>query len=220
MLNEQNPTKQRLLITFGKSGTLKYTSNLDLAKIWERVLRRADLPLLYSQGFNTRPRIQLASALPLGITSSCELIDVALREGITLDGVRERLLAVSPSGLDIYTIETLDVQHPTLQNLVESAEYRIHFEDAPDLALLRERIDQLLARKSIIKETERKGRRHVTDLRPLIYGLEIDAGGDLIVQVAVGDHGNVRPDDVLTELALDHLHYSAHRQKLNLVKTR
>ena len=56
-----------------------YTSNLDVAKIWERVLRRADLPILYTQGFNTRPRIQLAMALPLGITSECELLDVALR---------------------------------------------------------------------------------------------------------------------------------------------
>ena len=97
----ENPTKQRLRIVFGKFGALKYTSNLDVAKIWERVLRRADLPLLYSQGFNTRPRLQLATALPLGITSECELLDVSLREEISLEGIREALLAVSPEGLRI-----------------------------------------------------------------------------------------------------------------------
>jgi radical SAM-linked protein len=216
MADDQTPIKQRLLITFGKSGALKYTSNLDTAKIWERVLRRADLPLLYSQGFNTRPRIQLASALPLGITSECELLDVSLKEAIPLEGVRERLLSVSPPGLDIHRVESIDVQYPTLQNRVQSAEYCIRFEEPVDPALLQQRIDDLLARSSIIKTTERKGRKHVTDLRSLIYNLTIDAQGDLIAHIAVGDHGNVRPEDILRELALDHLHSRAHRRKLIL----
>ncbi|HLV36680.1 MAG TPA: TIGR03936 family radical SAM-associated protein [Spirillospora sp.] len=216
MADDQSPVKQRLLITFGKSGALKYTSNLDTAKIWERVLRRADLPLLYSQGFNTRPRIQLASALPLGITSECELLDVSLKEIIPLEGVRERLLEVSPPGLDIYKVESIEVQYPTLQNRVKSAEYCIQFEEPVDPVELQQRIDDLLARPSIIKTTERKGRKHVTDLRSLIYNLIIDAQGDLIAHIAVGDHGNVRPEDILRELALDHLHSRVHRRKLFL----
>jgi radical SAM-linked protein len=65
----QEIVKQRLHITFGKFGALRYTGNLDVAKIWERVMRRADLPLVYSEGFNARPRMALASALPLGMTS-------------------------------------------------------------------------------------------------------------------------------------------------------
>lgn len=217
MLDDNMPTKQRLLITFGKYGALKYTSNLDVAKIWERVLRRANLPLLYSQGFNTRPRIQLASALPLGITSECELLDIALKEVIELDGVRERLLSASPPGLEIYKIESIDLRYPTLQNLVESAEYRIRFlSEVPETALVQQRISDLLARSKIIKETDRKGRRHVTDLRPLIYHLSIDETGDLIAHIAVGDHGNVRPEDILRELQLDQLHHSVHRQKLHI----
>src|SRR5215813_5434575 len=91
MINDNNPIKQRLHITFGKFDALIYTSNLDIAKLWERVLRRARLPILYSEGFNPRPRIALASALPLGISSECELLDVSLRERIMLDGLIERL---------------------------------------------------------------------------------------------------------------------------------
>ncbi len=221
MTDEQMPTKQRLLITFGKSGALKYTSNLDVAKIWERVLRRANLPLLYSQGFNTRPRIQLASALPLGITSECELLDIALKEVIELDGVRERLLAASPPGLEIYKVESIDVRQPNLQNLVESAEYHIQFvEETIDPAMIRERVTALLAREKIIKETERKGRRHVTDLRPLIYDLKVEETGSLFAHIAVGDRGNVRPEDLLVELQLDHLHHRVHRKKLHIQQTR
>jgi radical SAM-linked protein len=218
-MNDNIPTQQRLLITFGKSGALKYTSNLDVAKIWERALRRASLPLLYSQGFNTRPRIQLASALPLGISSECELLDVSLKEAIELDGLRERLLAVTPPGLEIYRIEAINPRHPALQTLVHSAQYRIHFEVPLDTAAITPRIQQLLARTSIIKEVERKGRKSVSDLRPLIHNLEIDTQGDLIAHVAVGEHGNVRPEDVLRELGLLDLSYTVHRQKLFLSPT-
>ncbi len=213
---DNTPIQQRLLITFGKSGALKYTSNLDVAKIWERVLRRADLPLLYSQGFNTRPRIQLASALPLGISSECELLDVSLKQVIELDGVRERLLLVSPPGLDIYQVETINPRHPALQTLVHSAQYCVRFEEPLDPATITPRIRDLLARKSIIKQTERKGRKSVSDLRPLIYDLEVNAQGDLIARVAVGERGNVRPEDILRELDLLDSPYAVHRQKLFL----
>jgi radical SAM-linked protein len=210
----ENPTKQRLLITFGKSGALKYTSNLDVAKIWERVLRRAGLPLLYSQGFNIRPRIQLASALPLGISSECELLDVSLKEVIDLNGVRDKLITVSPPGLDIYKVENLSIHYPALQTLVRSTMYRIHFADAvPDL---QDRIDALLARDKILKTLERKNRAQVYDLRPLIYSAKLDDMGNLIVEVAVGDQGNVRPEDLIYELDLAQQHYTVHRQRLDL----
>ncbi|HLE27799.1 MAG TPA: TIGR03936 family radical SAM-associated protein, partial [Anaerolineales bacterium] len=66
---------QRLRLTFAKTAAMKFSGHLDLHKTWERTLRRARLPLAYSQGFNPQPRLQLASALPLGFTSECEVLD-------------------------------------------------------------------------------------------------------------------------------------------------
>ncbi len=60
---------QRLRLTFAKTAAMRYTGHLDLHTTWERTLRRARLPLAYSQGFHPQPKIQLASALPLGFTS-------------------------------------------------------------------------------------------------------------------------------------------------------
>jgi radical SAM-linked protein len=216
MVNDNTPTKQRIMITFGKLGALKYTSNLDLAKIWERVLRRANLPILYSKGFNTRPRIQLASALPLGITSEAELLDVSLKEAMPLDGLIEQIEKVSPAGLRIYNIAESSTHTPALQTLVRSAEYRFHFENKIDRTILQERIDSLLSSESMIRSEERKGRKGSFDLRPLIYNLQIDAYGDLIAHLAAGEHGNFRPDDLLTELDLQDQHCSVHRLKLKL----
>lgn len=213
-MTQEAPTKQRIHITFGKFDALKYTSNLDIAKIWERVLRRAKLPILYTKGFNTRPRIQLATALPLGITSECEIIDVALREVITLEGVAERILAVSPRGLKIYDIKIADVDSAALQTLVRSAEYRVQFVDDFNPDALQQKIDELLAQDRIVKVHIRKRRKHVTDLRPMIHELKLDENNHLIAHLSTGGQGNVRLEDVIEELGMQDTHYNAHRYKL------
>lgn len=218
MIPDNTPVKQRLHITFGKFDALRYTSNLDVAKLWERVLRRAGLPILYSAGFNPRPRLQLASALPLGISSECEILDVALREPIALDGLAERLQAVSPPGLRIMAIVEVPVRSPALQTRVRSAEYRIRFlnPEAVDRDALRERVQSLLSAESVDAQRERKGRPVAVDLRPLIYDLYLNDQGDLIAHLAVGDQGNMRPDELLTELGLAEQPVSVHRFKLHL----
>ncbi len=70
----------RLRITFSKSGSLRYTGHLDLHSIWERTVRRAGLPLSYTHGFHPGPKIQLASALPLGFIGCAEIVDLWLDE--------------------------------------------------------------------------------------------------------------------------------------------
>jgi radical SAM-linked protein len=215
-MGHETPIKQRLNITFGKFGALKYTGNLDVAKLWERVLRRADLPILYTQGFNTRPRIQLASALPLGITSECEILDVSLREPISLDGLAKRLLAVSPPGLRIYRIDEIPVRSPALQALVRSAEYVITLEDGHDPDDLQARIDRILDAEQILRERRGKKRTTTVDIRPLIHELRIDDDGRLQAHVACGEQSNLRPMDLVEELGLSGEYHSIHRQRLHL----
>ena len=219
-MSHVSPVVQRLRITFGKSGTLKFTSSLDVAKIWERVLRRADLPILYTQGFNTRPRIQLAMPLPLGISSECEIIDVSMRERINIDEaeLRDRLLAVSPQGLTIQGIVEVDLRASTLHSLVSSAEYRIRFLDQIDLARLCQSIDDVLCRESIIVDRTRRRKRSVMDIRPLILALYVDDERDLIAHLSVGDRGNLRPDQVIELLDLQDCHHHVHRYRLHTLE--
>ena len=214
-----SPIAQRLRITFGKAGTLKYTSNLDVAKIWERTLRRADLPILYTKGFNTRPRIQLAMPLPLGITSDCEILDVALRETICFNeaALRRRLLRVAPAGLTIAAIEDVDLRESALQGRIISAEYRIRFYDEVSSDMMRRRVSDLLAQESIIVERVRRRKRSVMDIRPLIIELTVDDQGDLLAHLSVGDRGNLRPDHLLEQLGLHDRHYTTHRRKLHVL---
>ncbi len=214
-----SPVAQRLRVTFGKSGPLIYTSNLDTAKIWERVLRRADLPILYTKGFNTRPRISLAMPLPLGISSECEILEISLRERIELreDELRERLLSVSPQGLTVGAIVEVDTRASTLHSLVDNAEYRIQFLDDIDRQDLQRRIQELLSRESIIVDRVRRRKRSVMDIRPLILGLRLDSSDNLIAHLSVGDRGNLRPDQLMEHLGLTNLHHSVLRFKLHFL---
>ncbi len=214
-----SPVAQRLRLTFGKSGPLIYTSNLDTAKIWERVLRRADLPILYTKGFNTRPRISLAMPLPLGISSECEILEISLRERIDLRQceLRERLHAVSPIGLTVGAIVEVDLRSPTLHSLVDNAEYRIQFLDEIDRGDLQRRMDELLSRKSIVVDQVRRRKRSVMDIRPLILGLRLDDNDNLIAHLSVGERGNLRPDQLMEHLGLSDLHHSVHRFKLHFL---
>src|SRR5688500_936949 len=117
----------RLRITFAKQGALRYIGHLDLNKIWERTARRADLPLAYSQGFHPQPKIYLASALPLGFSSRCELVDMRLKDGIEIEGLRERLQGAVPPGLEILEVQEVDEALPQLQTQLMAAEYEVLF---------------------------------------------------------------------------------------------
>ena len=215
-MSHVSPVVQRLRITFGKTDSLRYTSSLDVAKIWERVLRRADLPILYTQGFNTRPRIRLAMPLPLGISSECEILDISLRERIQLDesALTNQLLAVSPQGLTIHGIVEVDLRASTLHSLIDSAEYRIHFLDAVDPEYLRGKIAEVMNRESIIVDRTRRRKRSVMDVRPLILALYLDDSLDMIAHLSVGDRGNLRPDQLLELMELQEFHHRVHRYKL------
>ncbi|MCE2471879.1 MAG: TIGR03936 family radical SAM-associated protein [Anaerolineae bacterium] len=218
-MSHVSPVAQRLRITFGKTGSLRYTSSLDVAKIWERVLRRADLPIMYTQGFNTRPRIRLAMPLPLGISSECEILDVSLRQRIDVDeaALRSRLLAVAPQGLTIGRIVEVDLRASTLHSLIDSAEYRIHFVDEVDPEYLRLKISEIMNRKSIIIDRTRRRKRSVMDIRPLILALYLDDAHDMIAHLSVGDRGNLRPDQLIELMELSEFHHSVHRYKLHTI---
>jgi radical SAM-linked protein len=159
----------RLRIIFAKTDTMRFTSHLDLYRTWERTLRRSRLPLIFSQGFNPRPRIQLAAALPLGFTSNCEIIDVWLteKEELSIRAIRKRLRQVIPPGISIKEITAVELDEQPLQNLIRLAEYTVILLDP--VVELDQKIDNLLAETNIPRE--RRGKFY--NLRPLIKALEI-----------------------------------------------
>ncbi len=106
VLPEGQPIMIRLRITFAKTPAMRFTGHLDLHRAWERTFRRAGLPLAYSEGFNPHPRLNLASALPLGFTGQGEVIDAWLEQDLPLPEIQAALQRALPPGFQVAQIET------------------------------------------------------------------------------------------------------------------
>jgi radical SAM-linked protein len=187
----------RIRITFSKQGALRYTGHLDLHKLWERAARRAELPLAYTQGFHPGPKISLAAALPLGFSSTCEVLDMRLEHDVDLAGLPERLNGTLPPGLQVTNVEQVDEREPALQTQVASAEYRVTLTGSGPGFDLKRRIESVLEADSIPRE--RRGKAY--DLRPLIETIE--AGDDTItMRLAAREGATGRPEEVLSVLGI------------------
>lgn len=209
---------QRLRFTFSKDGPARYISHLDLARTLERAFNRAKLPVAYTRGFNRRPRMQFASALPLGYTSSCELADILLAEALEPAAAREQMMSHMAPGLEILSTREVPAKGPSLQASTLRSSYVATPLDPVDPAALTERAVEILAAEQIMRE-----RRHKTyDLRPLIEGLWIEPTGQdtakIKMQLTLQPGKTGRPDELLAELGLDPLDLHVHRTELLLAE--
>ncbi len=193
----------RYRILYHKLDAIKYTSNLDLYKVWERSCRRANLPLTYSQGFHPQPKINLACPLPLGITSLVEIVDIWLDEIFEKNTLHLRLEKAVPPGIKIQNIEVIPATEPAVQTTILAARYQASYYGNIEPAKLAGLIELTLNQGEIIRN--RRNKQY--NLRPLILSLSIfqpkhkSAGIEMLLSASEGKTG--RPDEVLFQLGLD-----------------
>jgi radical SAM-linked protein len=194
----------RVRINFQKKDEIVYSSALDLQKIWERSIRRAQLKVRYSEGFHPQPKIQLAVPLPLGFLGRQELIDIWFVNDYPKEEIMQKLSKSVPNGIYLNSIEEIPDNQKALNGLAESAEYIVYLKFVDiSFSSLKSSIHDLLIKKSI--ERERNNKHY--DLRPLIITLgaqELSAGSLQIVMKLLAQSGSSgRPDEVLRELGID-----------------
>ena len=201
----------RIRITFSKQGALRYTGHLDLHKLWERAARRAELPLAYSQGFHPQPKMNLASALPLGFSSRCEVLDMRLERDTPLDGLGDKLNATMPTGIRILNVEQVDDRAPALQTQVVSAEYEVTLTEPVDGSELTRRINSVIDSESI----PRTRRNKEYDLRPLVEKLLLQGDSKIFMKLTAIEGATGRPEEVLDVLDIAFEETRIERTRLN-----
>jgi len=117
--------EQRLLLIYRKAGLLAYLSHLETMRALERAMRRAGLPLACTEGFSPHPRISSSPALPVGVSSEGEYLEVRLREQVPPQGLPERLNRGLPPDLQVTRAETLPPHFPKMSRWARYALYRV-----------------------------------------------------------------------------------------------
>jgi radical SAM-linked protein len=205
--NNPNTLSLRHRITFATEKTLAFVSVLELASIWERSLRRAGIPLRYSQGFHPRPKMNFAAPLPVGCGSMADLLDIWLEEALDPADIFSALHNRTPVNLHVIDITPVNRGERTLAERLESAEYIVWLHDVSRDELT-SKINHLLATDTVfLPRRGRKYRGKTYDLRPLILDLHVTVD-TLHSWIKVWMHlkaqpgATGRPDEVLKALEM------------------
>lgn len=203
----------RIRITYAKIGNLRFVGHLDLQNLWERAFRRADLPMQFSQGFSPKVRLNLASALPLGITSDCEVIDFWLVKATPLDEVHHALTNALPAELQIRSLEFVPLILHSLQSSMQASEFLATFDKEVKADQLQAHVDEFMLATEIIRI--RRGKSY--NLRALTQSLEVVSTTpqlQLLMCLDGREGATGRPDEVISQLGFDPLSCEINRIKL------
>jgi len=163
--------RSRVRLRFTKLGKVRWTSHRDVARMWERALRRAELPVAYTEGFSPRPRLSFGLALSTGHESLGEYLDVDLADTVDVSSLPARLTPALPIGIDCVAGVALDGTEPSLQQAVTACTWEIELAGV-DGARANDAVAAALAAPSLIATRTRKGHEVTDDLRPAIVATQ------------------------------------------------
>jgi radical SAM-linked protein len=192
----------RLRLRFSKLGKVRFTSHRDTARMWERALRRASLPVAYTGGFSPRPKLSFGLALSTGHESLAEYLDVELGDDVDLATLPDRLTPALPVGIDVTAAARIEAGTVSLQESVGSCSYRIEARDL-DPRTAEGLVEAALAAGELVVTRTRKGRQVTDDLRPAVLSVSVAGptadGTELLAELAVHPR-SARPAELLDAL--------------------
>ncbi len=188
---------------------MKFISHLDLMRFFDRALRRCDLPIAYSIGFNPHPQMIFGLPLTVGVTSECEYADFEFSVPVSLDDFVERLSKQLPDGIRIVDAK-IKYSKQNIMAIIDFASYNIiiGIEGMNSVKLLREKLDEFLKQKEIIVEKENKKGKKLVDIRPMIHEVKADLNEDtqgnvfnIYAYLSAGNTFNLRPELMIKALS-------------------
>lgn len=180
----------RLLMRFQKNEEVKYISHLDMQRLFQRALRRAKLPCAYSQGFNPHLLISFACALPVGVCSNAEYVEVQLEKFIHPSECMNRLNEVLPLGVRVINAVEPEESYPNVGSVIILAEYTLTPENTDDYS---QTLKNILAKETIEIEKKTKKGMALVNVRPMIHRLAY-VDGVIRATLSCSNSENLRAD--------------------------
>jgi radical SAM family uncharacterized protein/radical SAM-linked protein len=183
-----NPDHEKLIrkachyrLWYRKLGLSIYLSQLELQRIFERALRRADLAATFSAGFHPMPLMSFGMALPVGVGSEAEWVNIYFREELTGEEIVKRMAGQLPRGMRVLAAQRLSMGKKQPQAVAE--EFVIRFQaDADQRAQMLHAWQEFLSGKTfMIEKTNKRGKILQVDLRPFVSSSVADTDGFRVI---------------------------------------
>ena len=208
-------------VAYQKGDAVKYVGHLDAMRTFTRCLKRTNIPVAYTKGFN--PRIQISFALPLGVgvTSEQDYFDLALSEKMNIDVFLAELNSVLPMGFKVKSATYVEDTKKSLMSLVKEAKYEIWLVTEETVAT----IEKVLEQKEIWVMKEAKDKKKMAEkmnLKPMILAYHVDQQENQVriqLHATAGSVNNLNPQNIvkaLKETGLDIQDYEIKREELIL----
>ena len=197
-------------VAYTKTGKIRFLGHLDMARVWERALRRTEVPVSMSSGFTPRPKLSFGLALPTGAESLVELLDVVVDDSFEFDAaVRAGVSSALPEGVEVFEARP-SVNGISLQEDVVATTWVLAL-GAPGVL---DSVDRLARSSEFVLERERKGERRRDDIRPGIIHLAAcrddearrlsslgwQAEGELVTATLTTSGRGIRPTELVEAL--------------------
>lgn len=187
-------------IKFRKYGAMKFIGHLDIMRFFQKVMRRADIPIAFTGGFSPHMIMSFANPLGVGLTSDGEYFDIELSEEIDMPAAVERMNQVMVEGIDVVNMVPIsDDKKQTGMSIVAAADYLSSLKTGSFPTDWKEKVGTFMEQPtiSIVKKTKKSEKE--VDIKQMIYRLEV-RGESVYMQVATGSVENLKPELVMEAL--------------------
>ncbi|MCR4989582.1 MAG: TIGR03936 family radical SAM-associated protein [Lachnospiraceae bacterium] len=190
----------KVRLRFKKTGALVYIGHLDVMRYFQKLFRRADINVAYSEGFSPHQLLSFTPPLPLGMESDGEYADVTLKESINTKEALSRIKNASVEEIEVLSFKELPEESENAMAAVKAAGYTVTFDDDQTGQIIKDAIGSFLSKDTvnIVKKTKKNEKE--INIRPLVYDLKWKYSG-LYMLVSSGSVDNIKPEHVISALS-------------------
>ncbi|HKA54832.1 MAG TPA: TIGR03936 family radical SAM-associated protein, partial [Candidatus Binatia bacterium] len=201
---EHRPAVARVRVCYSKLAEARFVGAKETATLFARATRRARLPVAYSQGFHPLPRLSFGPALPLGIESEEEFLDIELSEEVPAAEVGRRLDAELPRGFTVHRAETIDPRDPSIDASIRAFRYTVGLDSVPvdkqACAFLAARLSEFRAASTFPVRKHTRGGEKTVDAKQFVSQVALATPLTLSLEVQMTGAGTIKPHDFVGTL--------------------
>jgi radical SAM family uncharacterized protein/radical SAM-linked protein len=201
---EKKPVVMRARVMYSKLEGARFLGAKEVATMFSRAVRRARLPIAYSQGFHPLPRLSFGPALPMCVESEEEFIDLELSEHLPAAEIGVRLNAELPRGFSVQRAEDIDLRIPSIDASIRAFRYVVALDSLPahkrELTFLTEALTAYHTAASVPLRKHTRGGEKSVDAKPFVASVALSTPQTLHLELRVTEAGTIKPHDFVALL--------------------